>query len=56
MAIVITDRMYVGFQERKNFKTDETTTLGFATYVENNKAFEKRSIVHNSKTLRSMRF
>lgn len=47
MAIVVPEKMYVGFQLRKErnwneAEPEEITTLGFATYVEDNKKFEKR--------------
>jgi len=40
MAIVISEKMYMSFQERGI--NEDTTLLGFATYLEDNKAFEKR--------------
>lgn len=50
MAFVVPEKMYVGYQIRKEgswnsntFEEDkEETVLGFATYYEENKAFEKR--------------
>jgi len=41
MAIVISEKMYVGYQER-GFEVEDKVKLGFATYVEDNPAFEKR--------------
>lgn len=43
MAIVIPQQMYVGYQTRhEQHDSDEETKLGFATYYEDNKAFQKR--------------
>lgn len=41
MAIVVPEKMYIGYQDR-DWEGDESTKLGFATYIEDNKAFEKR--------------
>lgn len=48
MAVVITDQIYIGFQERIEgswklpLNQRNKTLLGFATYLEDNKAFENR--------------
>jgi len=46
MAIVISEKMYMSFQERGT--DDDKVLLGFATYLEDNKAFEKRKATVDS--------
>ena len=41
MAIVVPEKIYIGYNER-DAGEGEKTKLGFATYLEDNKAFEKR--------------
>jgi hypothetical protein len=41
MAIVVPEKIYIGYQER-TWDEDKPIKLGFATYLEDNKAFEKR--------------
>jgi len=43
MAIVIPEKIYIGYQER-TWDEDKPIKLGFATYLEDNKAFEKRKV------------
>jgi len=43
MAIVVPEKIYIGYQER-TWDEDKPIKLGFATYLEDNKAFEKRKV------------
>jgi hypothetical protein len=43
MAIVVPEKIYIGYQER-TWGEDKPIKLGFATYLEDNKAFENRKV------------